>query len=144
MTRENRPAWAVGGLVAVLIIAAVLVVLKTGSGGKGSIELHISEAGSRVFFENKEKTTTSVDSQTFTARNLRSKNYSLIVAKDGFWPWVKNIDIKNSAAVTLSSWSLPKIVKQEEVLSDDENYSEIFIADKQWHLSWGGQRACIE
>lgn len=116
---------AVGGIIAILVIAAVLVVIATTASGNGSIELHISQSGSKVFFENREKTTTEVDDQIFSAKNLRFKSYSLLVAKDGFWPWMKSVNIEKNTAAVITSWSLPQVIDHEIISPSEKDYSEI-------------------
>lgn len=123
MSKEKRPAVAIGGLILLLIIGAVAAVLISTGTREGSIELYIPEVGSTVYFENDEKSTTETPDELFSAKNLRRKTYSLVVGKEGYWPWAKDVDIsEDNQHVVLESWNLPTVIPQIEVPRTSPDY----------------------
>jgi hypothetical protein len=117
------------GTVGVLVIIAIilLVMRYQGSiGGSGIIELTVPQTGSVIIFENRERATTQTENEVFTANKLNQKTYSILVAKDGFWPWVKDVEVKKQTTFPLISWSLMQIPDIEKIETGSAEYYKMW------------------
>lgn len=60
----------------------------------GGIYVHSPESSAKVFLNNEfQKETGLIQSGVFM-QNLKPGNYTVLVAKDGFWPWQKTINVR--------------------------------------------------
>ncbi len=65
-------------------------------------------SGSKIFVKNiYEKTTNILQSGVFL-QNLSEGNYQILVEKEGYWPWVKNLNIKEGLVAEARAFLIPQ------------------------------------
>lgn len=128
-TKRNTGTTLTGTYIVlgILLISAIVVLgLKlSGLGGNGAIALTVPEPASVVYFNNREQTTTEGPNDTININGLNNKTQTILVAKEGFWPWAKNLKVENDQKVKVISWSLPKLPEVEDISRDNPDYSKI-------------------
>lgn len=82
--------------------------------------------GSKIFVNNKEKKETNIFQGGLFLQSLKPGQYSVLVAKDGYWPWQKNLTIKEQFVTEARAFLLPKDTKGKVILR--ENYSPLEIS----------------
>ena len=60
----------------------------------GGIYISAPKSGSEIFLDNKLKKKTNILQSGFFIQNLTPKTYSVLVGKEGYWPWQKNLEVK--------------------------------------------------
>lgn len=60
----------------------------------GGIYVHSPKSGAKVFLNNEFQEETGLIQSGVFMQNLKPGNYTVLVAKDGFWPWQKTIDVR--------------------------------------------------
>jgi len=101
----------------IFIILAPLVLLYT-SGYRISSDFSISKtggiyiyspvSGSEIFLNNKPKKTTNLLQSGVFVQNLKPEIYSVLVGKDGYWPWQKNLEVKDQFVTEARAFLLPQ------------------------------------
>lgn len=66
----------------------------------GSIELSASEAEAQIFFDNREKKIALQDGR-YLIEKVSPGIHSIMVSKDGFWPWAKTVNVSANTRRTL-------------------------------------------
>ncbi len=112
MKRRTRYLLIIVGFIVFLILAPFIVFYTSGTlfdfGAKeyvatGILSVQTEPADAHIFLDGKEETTTPA-----SIRFLSSKEYTIRVEKDGYFPWSKRLDIK-SGKVTWTAEHLPKL-----------------------------------
>lgn len=105
MTRKARRKLFWLSIAAFLIIAPPVILFSTGWRITKNFELKrtgglfvaVPESGTEVYLDGRlVKKTNFLQSGVFI-QDLSPRPYSILVAKDGFWPWAKQIDVAESA-----------------------------------------------
>ncbi len=126
--KTKKSLYGTLGIVILLVLIALFVGgsrLSDRFGGKSAIELTVPQEGSVIYFDNRERGTTSSPNEVFAAEGLRTGTYSVIVAKEGAWPWTKDVFVTDHATVKIKSWNLPQRPEIEEVERTDAEYPRI-------------------
>ncbi|MBI2039190.1 MAG: hypothetical protein HYT22_02855 [Candidatus Niyogibacteria bacterium] len=76
----------------------------------GGLFIAVPESGSKVYLDGDlERETNFLQSGTLI-QNLTPRNYSVLVAKDGYWPWTKQLAVEGSAVVEAKALLVPQNV----------------------------------
>lgn len=60
----------------------------------GGIYVSSPVSGSEIFLNNKPQKTTNILQSGVFIQSLRPNIYSVLVGKDGYWPWQKNLEVR--------------------------------------------------
>ena len=91
----------------VLLLGLFWYVDRIGIAGTGTIEILGVREGSTVFIDNKRHVRTK-DTEDVVLRNLAVGTHSVVVAKDGYWPWAKKLAVGNGEKLTVRVFILPQ------------------------------------
>ncbi len=82
--------------------------------------LYISSpfSGSKIFVDNKEESETSFLTGGLFMQNLTPGNYKVLVAKDKFWPWAKELEVKEGLVTEARAFLIVKDPEGEVILND--------------------------
>ncbi|MCR4284261.1 MAG: PEGA domain-containing protein [Parcubacteria group bacterium] len=119
----------------VFIILVPIIILYT-SGYRIDKNLHIRKtgglyissplSGAKILVNEKNKGETSLLQGGIFLQNLTPNTYSVIVAKDGFWPWAKKLEVKEGLVTEARAILIPTDPQGEILLNDiskkDENF----------------------
>ena len=105
-----------------------LQLIKTGG-------LYVSSpiSGSQIFINNKLEKETNILQGGLFLQSLRPDEYSIIVAKDGYWPWSKNLKVDEQMVAEARALLLPKdpdgkmLIKGELTPLEKIKYEEIMV-----------------
>lgn len=92
--------------------------------------LYISSplSGTKIFIDEKERGETSRLQGGVFLQNLIPGTYSVLVAKDNFWPWAKKLEVKEGLVTEARALLIPIEPKGEIILNDiskkEKNLSE--------------------
>ena len=72
--------------------------------------LYISSplSGSKIFVEEKMEKQTNILQGGIFLQNLRKGNYPVLVTKEGYWPWQKNLNIKEGMVAEARAFLIPQ------------------------------------
>ncbi len=89
-------------LVAVIITASIVALIAYSRGLRLSPDFHVRAAGSiqivnlkggeNIFIDNS-KVTTTYRSGSFEKKNYSQGEHTVLVAREGFWPWAKTVTV---------------------------------------------------
>ncbi len=123
-------SWVLGSVAIVLVISAFLFFngYRFGGGfiqGPGVISVLVPEKGSTVFLDDSEKTLTSKDNQSISLSSLSAGSHSILVSKNGFWPWKKDILVSPGVMLTVKPFLINKELSPVLIPGDDPEYYSI-------------------
>jgi len=72
--------------------------------------------GSDIFLDNKKIKQTNIIQGGVFVQNLSPDSYSVLVAKEGFWPWAKTLDVKEQFVTEARAFLLPENPTGEVIL----------------------------
>lgn len=75
---------------------------------KGGLYIASPHSGSQIFVNNKQKKVTNLLSAGIFIPNLTADEYPVLVAKDGFWPWAKNLEVTTGYVTEARAFMMPK------------------------------------
>lgn len=90
-----------------------------------SIEITIPDQGSRVFLDNKQKTTTTVKNQKIVFKKLDQRVHNILVDSPGSYPWYKTFDLVKEKFPVLTSYSVSTILSKTDISANDPKYQSI-------------------
>lgn len=74
----------------------------------GGFYVYVPQSGAELYLDGKLKKTTNFLQRGVFMQSLTPKIYSVIVAKEGFWPWSKNLRVEESAVVEAGALLMPQ------------------------------------
>ncbi len=98
--------------VAILLGVAFVYINNVGIKGAGTISLEKVPEGATIFLDNKKHSRVKSNSSV-SLSNLLVGTHTVVVAKDGYWPWSKKLTVANSERVSIS----PFLVSQNPVMT---------------------------
>jgi len=123
MTLKKRRAYLYI-LIVVFFVIIPLIMLYTsgyriGKGFKlvetGGIYIYSPESGSEIYIDNKKKKETSALNKDLFVQNLKPDTYSILIAKDGFWPWAKEVTVEEKRVSEAIAFLIPKEPRGETI-----------------------------
>lgn len=98
----------------------------------GTLELETFQTGSDVYIDGKLQEKTAADEETYYFKNLMPGDHSVVVSKQGFWPWQKTVTIQPNGTSLLSSFSVPNGLSGQQIdKSQDEYFAASSLIDGQ-------------
>jgi len=132
MNNKQFKTYGIALGVVVLIFISVAVANSAGyrftSKGfvkAGSLEIFVEKSGSKIFVDNEKEATTSKDNETVTIRNISPGSHDLLISKDGFWPWIKQISVKKEELKKLNSFMVRTDAQGVIIPEADPEYDSI-------------------
>ncbi|MEK7566960.1 MAG: hypothetical protein AAB527_02410 [Patescibacteria group bacterium] len=146
MTLKTRRKLFWLSIIAFLIIAPPVVLYTTGwrltsdfqIKRVGGLFIAVPESGAEVFLNGKfVKNTNFLQSGVFI-QNLTPSSYSIMVSKEGFWPWTKKLAVAESAVAEAKALMTPQNINGtillkgqfESIYSSNQN-SLILLEEKR-------------
>ncbi|MFH1730000.1 MAG: carboxypeptidase-like regulatory domain-containing protein [Pseudomonadota bacterium] len=145
MTLKKRRIILVLCVLAFLIVAPF--VLLYSNGYRLDSHFHLTQtgglyvaspvSGAQIFVNNTLKRTTNLLQSGLFLQNLKPGNYSVLIAKEGYWPWKKDLDVKEQMVSEARALILPmeptgRILRQEDLFpSEIEKYETIIDSLQQ-------------
>lgn len=83
----------------------------------GGIFVAVPESGSEIYLEGKPVKKTNFLQSGFFVQNLTPGEYSLLVAKDGLWPWAKVIPVAESAVAEAKALTVSQNIAGSALLN---------------------------
>lgn len=83
---------------------------------KGGLYASAPLSDSQIFVDNKKEKTTGILNTGLFLANLKLGEHSVLIAKEGFWPWLKNLQIRAGYVAETRAFMLPKDPKGEFLL----------------------------
>ncbi|MCK6462218.1 MAG: PEGA domain-containing protein [Candidatus Pacebacteria bacterium] len=107
-------------LIIVLAVAAAIVAgaaffyqkgyrlsLISGVYKNGSVKIISSADGVDVYVDGKKKVSAAAAGQTLTIGGLKPGRHSVLAAKEGYWPWQKNLTVESEATTEARTLFVP-------------------------------------
>jgi hypothetical protein len=115
----------------IYLTLAVLVIIIIGLfkdsifsfGRSGAVYISHLDEGSIVFIDNQEKKRIDKPEDNLILRGIESGAHTILISRDGYWPWFKEIQIKKGESVKLSPFFVSDTPNSSVISTDDENYN---------------------
>lgn len=133
MTRKTRKGLFWLSILIFVLIAPPIILYSTGwritSDFKiariGGLFIAVPESGTDVYLDGELKARTRFLQSGIFIQNLTPGNYSVLVAKEGFWPWIKQLSVEESSVVEARALMVPQEVKGETISKKSSEYKTI-------------------
>lgn len=123
------------GSIAVIVLLGALIITFFSSGYSfgpgfsvrqpGTITLVIPYADSHIFVDDVRVGVSSKEDETFTLPNTSDGTHTVLVAKNGFLPWGKNIPLKEKQNVVVYPFLAPVSASVLTMTESDARYIEL-------------------
>ena len=121
------------GLAVVILLIATGTVWLFGASGfrigegfllvrTGSVELQYVLPEAVVFLNDEERRGKKNLDGSFSIKNIEPGTYTIMVAKEDHWPWIKKINLSEQQVLVLHPFTISKSPKVTKVSEDDELY----------------------
>ena len=92
----------------------------------GALYISSPVTGSKIFVNNKEEKQTNIFQGSLFLQSLKPGKYSILIARDDYWPWQKNLTVKEQMVTEARAILIPKEPKGEVVFWG--NYSPLEVS----------------
>lgn len=82
----------------------------------GGMYIYAPESGVKIYINNELKKETGFIQNGFFIQNMKPEKYSIIVAKEGFWPWKKDLNVKEEIVTETRSFLIKKQPEGKTIL----------------------------
>lgn len=98
----------------------------------GGIYIYSPESGSEIYLNGDKIEETGFFLKDFFVDDLKPGKYSVLISKEKFWPWAKNVTIKEGMVAEAIAFLIPKDPDGETVPKniEEKNSAETGTADK--------------
>jgi len=117
-----------GTILTILIVSLAIYIDRRDVHGSGTIEVLGAPSGTTIFLDNKREMRVSGPTSPAILRNLSIGTHTIVVAKDGHWPWSKELLLANNEHVAVRAFVLPQEPKTEILLKSDTRYETVSTA----------------
>ncbi|PJE73372.1 MAG: hypothetical protein COV00_00115 [Candidatus Tagabacteria bacterium CG10_big_fil_rev_8_21_14_0_10_40_13] len=94
----------------------------------GGLYISTPFSGSEIFINNENEKKTGVLNGGLFKSNLKPGYYAALVAKDGFWPWAKTLEVKEGMVAEARAIMVPENLKGEII--EKGNFSNLWSHNK--------------
>lgn len=137
MTLRKRRIIMVVSILAFLILAPILLLYTLGYridssfriGRTGGLYVSSPLSGSEIFVKNKLERKTNILQSGLFLQNLIGGVYSVLVTKESYWPWLKNLEIKEGMVTEARAILMPRNPKGELLLKG--SFSNVWASPYQ-------------
>ena len=88
----------------------------------GNLQINTLDENLSIFIDNKKEKSEQDINPNF---KLKSGEHSIIISKDNFWPWIKNIEIERKKAVEINPFFVPQNTRGLLIGEIDSEYASI-------------------
>jgi len=116
MTRAKRRILLSMAVTAFILLAPLIILYSLGYRlsphftltKTGGLYISSPKTGSEIFINNRLKKRTNLLQSGLFVQNLKPASYAVVVAREEFWPWTKDIEVKEQFVTEARAFLLPK------------------------------------
>ncbi len=124
MTIQKRKIILYGCILVFLIASSFMLFYSQGYiidrdfniSQRGGIYIDIPLADSDIYINNKKEKTTGILNKGLFMSNLKTGEYSVLVAKEGYWPWAKTLEVSKGLVSEAKSVLIPENPRGDTLL----------------------------
>ncbi|HEY4502804.1 MAG TPA: PEGA domain-containing protein [Candidatus Paceibacterota bacterium] len=123
--------------ISIIVVASgILFVFTNGhrSEGNGTILLNGVPAGATIFLDNKREKRVDDSLVPRALTDLSIGTHTVVVAKDGYWPWSKKIVVAHNESISLNVFVIAQEPAREIIKLTDKRYQTIRTAVEAYKL----------
>ena len=121
MTKQRRKTILLFSIGFFIILATIIILYSYGYSinsdfsvsQKGGLYISTPYSDPQIFINNKTKRSSGVLNRGLFSSNIKIGKYSVLVAKDGYWPWAKNLEVKKGLVSEAKALLIPENPKGE-------------------------------
>lgn len=95
---------------------------RTGIAYPGSVTLEVPRTGSQIFVDEKKIQVTATTSESVSIGSLSAGKHTLLVGRDGYWPWQKTVRIPSKGVVEAYPFNVPQNTSGVVITDNDPEY----------------------
>lgn len=88
----------------------------------GKIEIQTNKTGLGIYIDEKLMSTTQTENEKILFKNLAPQTYNVVISKNNFWPWIKNINIKSGLTTVIYPFLISKNQNFEKIKTSSEDF----------------------
>lgn len=74
----------------------------------GGMYIYSPEPGSIIYIDGKERHETSIFSRDWFVQDVTPGTYTVLIARDGFWPWIKEVTVTERQVAEALAFLIPR------------------------------------
>jgi len=117
-TRKRSFIYTVGLIIILIIIFGILYR----NSYYGTLQVKSLDKNLIIFIDNQRKTISQDINPEF---KLRNGEYTIVVSKERFWPWIKEVEIKREDNLTIQPFFIPQNTSGLLIGKEDSEYQYI-------------------
>lgn len=133
MTRKTRRHLFWFSVLTFIIIAPPIILYSTGwrltedlkIKRIGGLFVAVPESGTDVYLDGELERRTKFFQSGVFIQNLTPGDYAALLAKEGFWPWIKQLPVVESSVVEARALMLPQVITGKIVPEDSSEYETV-------------------
>jgi len=127
MTLKKRRMYFYLLLVVFFIIIPLITLYTSGyrfQGFKlvetGGIYVYSPESGSEIYIDGKKEKETGIFQKDWFVQNMKPGSYEILISKEGFWPWLKEVKVEEKRVTEAIAFLVPKELNAEIIPQEIE------------------------
>jgi len=119
-----------------IIILGVSLFLFYSENSKGLFKINSSEKNIDVLIDGKDNGILEIPEEGLILK-LKKGSHSIILTKEGYWPWAKEIKVTKERITEIDPFFVPKNSKGVIITKNDSEYYKIMsLFWKKTHINW--------
>ena len=111
----------IAGLIAIVILLFTLGFFYKHN-QYGNLQINTLDENLSIFIDNKKETAEQAINPNF---KLKNGIHTVIISKEGYWPWIKNTDIAKKQTIEITPFFIPKNTSGFLIGEKDPEYTSI-------------------
>ncbi|MSU45408.1 MAG: hypothetical protein EXS47_02150 [Candidatus Zambryskibacteria bacterium] len=120
--------WGIGGIIVILIFLGYVFEYKPENvfllGKSGTLALELPLVQTNIFIDEEKKLTTTKENEN-PEFELSAKKHSVIISRDGYYPWTKEVIIPNNGKIKLSPIFITINTSGQIITKNDPEYVKL-------------------
>ncbi len=111
-----------GYIIGLIIILVVVLGVFYRNDQYGTLQIESLDENLIIFIDNQRKTAKQDINPQF---ELKSGEHTVVISKDRFWPWIKEIEIKKEKSTKIQPFFIPQNTSGLLIGKEDSEYTQI-------------------
>ena len=135
MHKQKKNSIQIYGLIAIVTLIIALSFFYVDN-NKGILKINAGGDEVSIFIDEEDKGSLNIEDQK-NGLKIKKGEHSIILSKEGYWPWVSIINIERKQTINIYPFFIPKSSSGYIIPEEDPEYYSIL--DRFWtktHINW--------
>lgn len=132
--KGSKKPYAYGIILIAIIFIALFLFYKENQ--VGTLIINANDKAVDVFID--EKDNGSFDLENNKSFNIKKGSHSIVLSKEGYWPWTKEISIEKQQIINIYPFFVPRDTSGFIIPETDPEYNDIILLfnTRKTHIDW--------